>query len=73
MSEQTQTPLQRWLAEQEMTVTALADLFGWRYNYVADMVRGTRPVSPAFQWRFAEVFGFNEAQALFAQHPEEVQ
>ena len=66
----TQTPLQRWLAEKGMTIVDLSDALGWRYNYTADMVRGGRNVSPAFRWRFGEVYGFDHAMALFAEYDQ---
>jgi len=63
------TPLERlagWMAEQELSNPGLAEHLGLHRSYVYMIAQGQRPITNTFRWRFAEVFGHELAQTMFA-------
>ena len=67
-----QTPLARWIKRNGYTTLSVAERLGvtrvivWRY------ASGRTEIPKSFKWRFAEKFGFAEAQLLFPEVEREI-
>lgn len=63
--------LRRWMEEHGFGNTKLGRELGFRREFVWQVVNGKREVTGEFRWRFAERFGWDEAQALFGDEEGE--
>jgi hypothetical protein len=65
-----QQALSQWMRDRGFDYQTLAEATGDSYSNIYMMARGLRPVNDAFKWRFAQQFGWDEAQTLFAATPD---
>lgn len=61
--------LNAWMHANGHTNTTLATAMGYSYEYIYKLTQGERPVTEGFRWRFAQTFGWDEAQRLFSATP----
>lgn len=57
--------LRQWMTENGLGNTELGRELGFTREFVWQVANGKREVTGEFRWRFAERFGWDEAQALF--------
>ena len=58
--------VRRWMADNGFTNSSMAEKMGFSYEYIYKISTGASLISDAFKWRFAEVFGHELAQTMFA-------
>lgn len=59
------TPLQEFLDQNTLSVSALARRVDLAIPYVWRMVHGKAPVSDTLRWRFLLAFGYEAAERVF--------
>lgn len=59
------TRLHAWMEKHAYTKRQLADRMGMSYDGVYQTLKVRKSCSPEFKWRFAEAFGWEEAQSIF--------
>jgi plasmid maintenance system antidote protein VapI len=64
--------LVKWMEENELNYSALAEQLDLHKSYVSLIVNGLRPINNSFKWRFGSIYGFDKAVALFGEIEEPV-
>lgn len=57
--------LRAWMEAHAYTIRQLADRMGISYDGVYQALKVRESCSPEFKWRFAEAFGWEEAERVF--------
>lgn len=57
-----------WMQSVGHTNSSLAVAMGYSYEYIYKLTAGERPVTEGFRWRFAQKFGWQEAERVFAEN-----
>jgi len=61
----TKDKLSSWMEAEGINVPELARRVGLHRSYVFLIVKGTRPATGGFKWRFAREFGWENADRVF--------
>lgn len=61
------TRLKQWMDERGISNPQLAEHTGYDRTQVYRMVKGERPITDAFKWRFYVAFGKDDANTVFIQ------
>lgn len=62
--------LRKWMEQNKVSNSDLAERLGLSYNYIYLIVNGQRDITDTFRWRFAQAYGYEEATRLFTQPAE---
>ena len=62
--------LRKWMEQNKVSNSDLAERLGLSYNYIYLIVNGQRDITDTFRWRFAQAYGYDEATRLFTQPTE---
>lgn len=59
------TALKTWMEARGYSNSKLAEELGFSYDYIYKLASGSQRIGDGFKWRFAQRFGWYEANRLF--------